>query len=109
MLKELPRQLGGSYRSKGIVPEQFSEKITGKRSWLHIDLDTEKAGRKSRKINNLGAKRDPWRYEPGDDFIVPADPDDNLFCVVQKGDDHNNENCREEYRSIYRQPAGSNR
>jgi len=25
----------------------------------------------------------PWRYKPDDDFIVLADPDDNLFCVVQ--------------------------
>ena len=26
----------------------------------------------------------PWRYRPGDDFVVLADPDDNLFCVVQR-------------------------
>ncbi|MGH9630470.1 MAG: hypothetical protein ACRD7E_19330 [Bryobacteraceae bacterium] len=28
--------------------------------------------------------RYPWKYKPGDDFVVLADPDDNLFCVVQK-------------------------
>jgi hypothetical protein len=29
----------------------------------------------------LGAARYPWRYPPGADYVVLADPDDNLFCV----------------------------
>ncbi|HZI43144.1 MAG TPA: VOC family protein [Gemmatimonadaceae bacterium] len=32
----------------------------------------------------LGAKRYPWRYRPGADFVVLEDPDGNLFCVVSK-------------------------
>src|SRR6516165_10394915 len=32
----------------------------------------------------LGARRYPWRYRAGDDFIVLEDPGGALFCVVQK-------------------------
>jgi len=34
----------------------------------------------------LGARRYPWRYRAGDDFIVLEDPGGALFCVVQKAD-----------------------
>ena len=29
-----------------------------------------------------GATRYPWRYGRGDNFVVLANPDDNLFCGV---------------------------
>jgi hypothetical protein len=32
----------------------------------------------------LGARRYPWKYPPGADFVVLEDPDGNLFCVVDK-------------------------
>jgi hypothetical protein len=32
----------------------------------------------------IGARRYPWNYEAGDDFIKLQDPDSNDFCVVQK-------------------------
>jgi hypothetical protein len=38
------------------------------------------------RLIKIGATRYRWRYRPGDDFILLADPDDNLFCVVQLND-----------------------
>ena len=35
------------------------------------------------KSIGLGARRYPWRYQPGADYVVLEDPDRNLFCVVQ--------------------------
>jgi catechol 2,3-dioxygenase-like lactoylglutathione lyase family enzyme len=61
------------------VPEQR----TGKRSRLHLDLYTSDQKSEVERLIMLGATRYPWRYRPDDDFIVLADPDDNLFCVVQ--------------------------
>jgi len=37
------------------------------------------------RLISIGAKRYPWRYRPGADFVVLEDPDGNLFCLVQKG------------------------
>jgi catechol 2,3-dioxygenase-like lactoylglutathione lyase family enzyme len=54
------------------------------RSWLHLDLYTTTQQEEVERLTVLGARRYPWRYEQGDDFIVLEDPDGNLFCVVQK-------------------------
>jgi Glyoxalase-like domain len=56
---------------------------TGKRSRLHLDLYTDDQRFEVERLLSLGATRYPWRYRPGDDFVVLGDPDDNLFCVVQ--------------------------
>lgn len=53
------------------------------RSWLHLDLYAEDQPREVERLLALGASRYPWRYEPGADYVVLADPDGNLFCVVQ--------------------------
>jgi len=55
----------------------------GKRSRLHLDLYTNDKENEVERLVEIGATRYPWRYRPNDDFIVLADPDDNLFCVVQ--------------------------
>jgi Glyoxalase-like domain len=34
----------------------------------------------------LGARRYPWKYRPGADFVALEDPDGNLFCVVEKAE-----------------------
>jgi hypothetical protein len=34
----------------------------------------------------LGATRHDRTPEPGEDFVVLADPEGNLFCVVDLGD-----------------------
>ncbi|MFH9125609.1 VOC family protein [Streptomyces globisporus] len=53
---------------------------------LHLDLFTDTAEeqrREVRRLIGLGARAVDWElYPPGPDFVVLADPDDNLFCVV---------------------------
>jgi hypothetical protein len=57
---------------------------SGGRSWLHLDLYTDNGEAEVERLLSLGAARYPWRYRPGDDFVVIEDPDGNLFCVIQK-------------------------
>lgn len=49
----------------------------------HIDLFTQDQGKEVERLLKLGATRVEWRYEPGADYVVLADPDGNTFCVVQ--------------------------
>jgi catechol 2,3-dioxygenase-like lactoylglutathione lyase family enzyme len=72
-----------SGRGPNISLDQVPVKRTGKRSRLHLDLYTEHQELEVARLIRLGASRYPWRYQPEDDFVVLADPDDNLFCVVQ--------------------------
>lgn len=77
-------------KSPNLSLDKTPEKRTGKRSRLHLDLYTGNQEEEVERLVELGAVRYPWRYKPGDDFVVLADPDDNLFCVVQMrsgGDD----------------------
>ena len=69
-------------RKYGVL-DYVPERRTGKRSRLHLDLYAENREREVARLVEIGAVRYPWRYRPGDDFVVLADPDDNLFCVVQ--------------------------
>jgi catechol 2,3-dioxygenase-like lactoylglutathione lyase family enzyme len=55
------------------------------RSWMHLDLYTNRQREEVERLVTIGATRYPWRYPPGADYVVLADPDGNLFCVVQKG------------------------
>jgi len=64
--------------------QRVPEKRAHKRSHLHLDLYTENRDDEVARLITFGAKRYPWRYRPGADFIVLEDPDGNLFCVVQK-------------------------
>ena len=70
-------------RGPNVSLNQVTESRSGKRSRLHLDLYAEDQANEADRLIGLGATRYPWRYGPGDDFIVLADPDDNLFCVVQ--------------------------
>jgi catechol 2,3-dioxygenase-like lactoylglutathione lyase family enzyme len=56
------------------------------RSWVHLDLYTPDQDAEVQRLVELGAKRYPWRYRPGADFVVLEDPGGNLFCVVAKGE-----------------------
>lgn len=49
---------------------------------LHLDLYAEDRESEVRRLLRLGAtlRKSP---DPGEDFVVLADPDGNLFCVVQ--------------------------
>jgi catechol 2,3-dioxygenase-like lactoylglutathione lyase family enzyme len=66
---------------------QARETRAPRRSWLHLDLYTERQNEEVNRLLRLGARRYPWRYHPGSDFVVLEDPDGNLFCVVQR-DEH---------------------
>ena len=72
-----------SGRGPNVSLDHVDEKRVGRRSRLHLDLYTEDQAREVERLVGLGATRYPWRYEPGADFVVLADPDDNLFCVIQ--------------------------
>jgi len=63
--------------------DHISERRTGKRSRLHLDLYTTDQEGEVKRLVKIGAKRYPWRYRSDDDFVVLEDPDGNLFCVVQ--------------------------
>jgi len=62
--------------------DQYPERRSGKRSRVHLDLYTDNQDSEVERLVKLGATPYPWRYKPGDDFVVLEDPDANLFCVV---------------------------
>ena len=63
---------------------QGRERPAGHRSWLHLDLYTDQQAAEVDRLLNLGARRYPWRYPAGADYVVLEDPDGNLFCVIDK-------------------------
>jgi len=73
---------------KGLGPNLSLKKTMklrkGKRSRLHLDLYAEDQAAEVKRLIALGASLYNWDYQPEDDFVVLADPDDNLFCVVSK-------------------------
>ena len=56
------------------------------RSWLHLDLYTNQQAAEVERLVMLGARRHPWRYPAGADYVVLEDPGGALFCVVQTAD-----------------------
>jgi hypothetical protein len=70
-------------KGPNISLQQVPEKRSGKRSRLHLDLYTSNQEGEVTRLVQIGARRYPWRYRPGQDFVVLEDPDGNLFCVVQ--------------------------
>ncbi len=70
-------------RGPNVSLDRVLEKRSGKRSRLHLDLYTDNQEGEVERLVEIGATRYPWRYKPGDDFVVLEDPDGNLFCVVQ--------------------------
>lgn len=63
---------------------QARERAASARGWLHLDLYAADREREVERLEALGARRHAWRYPPGADYTVLADPDGNLFCVVQR-------------------------
>lgn len=53
---------------------------------VHLDLYAGDAADQATQVDRLvalGARRVAWDlYPPNADFVVLADPDDNLFCVI---------------------------
>ena len=50
----------------------------------HLDLYADNAKAEVERLLGIGARRVDWRYPPGADYTVLADPDGNTFCVVEK-------------------------
>jgi catechol 2,3-dioxygenase-like lactoylglutathione lyase family enzyme len=54
----------------------------------HLDLwvaDAEEQRAEVERLQALGATRVAWEYPEDADFVVLADPEGNLFCVVDAG------------------------
>jgi len=55
----------------------------------HLDLWTENAEEQAAEVErlvSLGATRvEDWAYPPDADFVVLADTEGNLFCVIDAG------------------------
>ena len=54
----------------------------------HLDLwaaDDEEQAAEIARLEALGAVRVEWSYPEDADFVVLADPDGNLFCVISAG------------------------
>ncbi|MFD3523945.1 VOC family protein [Streptomyces sp. NPDC058653] len=53
---------------------------------VHLDLFVDTTAEQEAEVERLvalGARRVDWDlYPPNADFVVLADPDDNIFCVV---------------------------
>ena len=56
----------------------------------HLDLYTDSRAEQLAEVErliSLGATRVDWTYPDDADFIVLADTEGNVFCVVSKGED----------------------
>jgi Glyoxalase-like domain len=70
--------------------DQMSAHRTGKRGWLHLDLYTTHQAEEVERLVGIGARRYPWRYHQGADYVVLEDPDGNLFCVIAVDEEYEN-------------------
>lgn len=61
--------------------QQVPEPRSGKNR-LHFDLYTDDQQGEVERLLRLGASRPPRAPEPDEDFVLLADPEGNLFCVV---------------------------
>jgi catechol 2,3-dioxygenase-like lactoylglutathione lyase family enzyme len=55
---------------------------------MHLDLwvaDEDEQRAEVQRLVSLGAKRVDWTYPDDADFVVLADTEGNLFCVVNTG------------------------
>jgi catechol 2,3-dioxygenase-like lactoylglutathione lyase family enzyme len=68
-------------RGSNLSLDQTAAPRSGKRGWIHLDLYTTAQTAEVERLVALGARRYPWRYPPGADYVVLEDPDGNLFCV----------------------------
>jgi catechol 2,3-dioxygenase-like lactoylglutathione lyase family enzyme len=73
----------GSGRALGLMR---SDSPAPARPRVHLDLVVDSADEQDREVARLvglGAGEPGWDlYPPNPDFVVLADPDGNLFCVV---------------------------
>jgi catechol 2,3-dioxygenase-like lactoylglutathione lyase family enzyme len=50
---------------------------------LWVDRTTSDLETEVNRLIALGARRVDWTYPPDADFVVLADPDGNLFCIIK--------------------------
>jgi catechol 2,3-dioxygenase-like lactoylglutathione lyase family enzyme len=71
---------------------QRSRTVPQEHPRLHLDLhvaDAAGLAAESARLVSLGAERVDWDSYPDDpDFVVLADPDGNLFCIVDLSHEH---------------------
>ena len=65
----------------GKAPNISIDGMPPERNRLHLDLYTDDQAGEVKRLLRLGATR-YRRRDPGEDFVVLADPEGNLFCVV---------------------------
>jgi catechol 2,3-dioxygenase-like lactoylglutathione lyase family enzyme len=68
-------------RSKGDGPRLHLDETDR----MHLDLwadDQDEQRAEVERLVSLGAKRVEWDYPEDADFVVLADPEGNLFCVI---------------------------
>ncbi len=63
--------------------QQVPEPRVGKNR-LHLDLYTDDADGEVARLLAIGATLHPRESGPGEDFVVLADPEGNLFDVIDK-------------------------
>jgi len=63
---------------------QLTEEPKRRRNRLHLDLYAHDQRAEVARLEGLGARREPWEYREGADYVVMADPDGNEFCVIQR-------------------------
>src|SRR6516225_602307 len=68
------RRLGDPEDKSPNLSFQGRDRRPRSRSWLHLDLYTPDQQAEVERLVALGARRYPWRYGAGDDFIVLEDP-----------------------------------
>ena len=69
----------------GRGPNVSIDQMEPERGRLHLDLYTDDQEGEVQRLLRLGATRYRPR-ETGEDFVVLADPEGNLFCVVDTRD-----------------------
>lgn len=66
---------------------QLVEQSPEHRRRHHLDLYATDQAAEVARLTALGATSVDWEYEADADYVVLADPDGNLFCVIDAPDD----------------------
>jgi catechol 2,3-dioxygenase-like lactoylglutathione lyase family enzyme len=72
------RVLRGEYVN---VSLQRSLTPVSARDQMHLDLYTDDQAAEVERLTGLGARAVRQHREPGDDYVVMADPEGNEFCI----------------------------
>ena len=71
-------------RGPNLSLDRVSDSRPRPRGRMHLDLYSAAQASEIARLEGLGARQYPWRYESDADYVVLEDPDGNLFCVVSK-------------------------